>query len=536
MMKISDFKFKASPPAHADPAYADPAYADLADAQTVEEMFRAVVDGAPNSVALTDDGMSLTFAKLDELSSAIAGFILSRGYGAEAAVGVLCRRGAPYLAAAFGALRAGAVYLPVERELSLARQEIMLRPARLIITDRYCLRDAEYLRYRNLGIKHVLCVDGSEIGEVLEKGGELSSTAYWEGVAAAGADMGWSSWFDAAPLPEAALEGLAANILAKGEFAGKARRRVLDIGCGCGVVARTLAAAAELYTAVDLARNELDRVEHLARHSDAAVKVRLHQMEAVDICFLAGEEFDLICLNGVAENFPGYNYLRRVLHHAVDLLADDGVLFVGAVPDLERKDAFRAALMEHAGQSGVSVGLLRLDAGAELFVPRRFFTEWAAQCATPVEVAFSLPRVEQRELADYRFDVVIRKPRQPARPAQAAFAERVLFGMADAHALPRAELPACAPAQAAYLVYTSGSTGTPKGVVVEHRNLVHILRALRQPFRGLPQCGPCGPPCPSTPPSSRSRCPCFAANRCTSCPTRPARARRNFARARASTI
>lgn len=456
-MKISDFTLDV------------PAKPKAAQGQTVEEMFRAAVDAAPNALALTDDTMALSFAQLDGLSSAIAGFILARGYGAEAAVGVLCSRGVLFLAAAFGALRAGAVYLPVERELSLARQEHMLQPARLIITDRHGLREAEYLRYRNPGIEHILCVDTPDTKEVLEKGGELSSTIYWETMTEAGADMGWRSWFDAKPLPEAALAGMAANILAKA--GALAEGRVLDIGSGSGVVARALAGASGRYTAVDLARNELDRAERLPSKAE----VRLHQMEAVDICFLPGEEFDLICLNGVAENFPGYNYLRRVLDHAVALLAEGGVLFVGAVPDLECKGVFRAALLEHARSAGESAGLLRLDADAELFVPARFFTDWAAQSAVPVEVSFSRLAVEQVELSEYRYDVVIRKAQQGAAPVA-----RSCFGMADACALPRELMPLCAPAQAAYIVYTSGSTGMPKGVVVEHRNLVHIIQALRQ--------------------------------------------------------
>jgi len=466
-MKISDFSLDA------------PAKAKAAQGRTVEEMFRAAVDAAPDAVALTDDAAELTFAQLDELSLAVAGFILGQDYGAEAAVGVLCRRGVHFVAAALGALRAGAVYLPVERELSLARQEHMLRPARLIITDRHGLRDAECLRYRNPGIRHILCVDAQDIGEVLEKGGELVSTTYWEAVAQAGVDMGWRSRFDAAPLPEAALAGMAEGILAKTGFL--AGGRVLDIGSGSGVVARTLVGAAGCYAAVDLARNELDRVEQMP----AAAEVWTHQMEAVDIGFLSGEPFDLVCLNGVAENFPGYNYLRRVLDHAVALLAENGALFVGAVPDLERKDELRAALLEHARGTGESAGLLRLDAEAELFAPARFFTDWAAQSRIPVELSFSRPAVEQREICEYCYDVVIRKARQAAARQAAARqatvpAERSRFGMADARPLDRKRLPACAPNQAAYIVYTSGSTGRPKGVVVEHRNLAHIIRALRK--------------------------------------------------------
>jgi len=78
-------------------------------------------------------------------------------------------------------------------------------------------------------------------------------------------------------------------------------------------------------------------------------------------------------LNGVVENFPGYNYLRRVLGAALRLLAPDGTLFVGAVRDLETQDDLRAALQAYGLATGNQTGLLRHDASGELFVPRRFF-------------------------------------------------------------------------------------------------------------------------------------------------------------------
>ena len=39
------------------------------------------------------------------------------------------------------------------------------------------------------------------------------------------------------------------------------------------------------------------------------------------------------------------------------------------------------------------------------------------------------------------------------------------------------------PSHAAYVIYTSGSTGRPKGVVVEHRNVVRLLRVTEHQFR-----------------------------------------------------
>ena len=463
---------------------------------TLEDMFRSIAIRNAEALALAGGGSTLRFDELDVLSERIARFIMARGYGREAVVGVLCARGALYLAAALGVMRAGAVYLPVELEQPQVRKEAMLRPASLIIADSASLRDAEYFHYRNPGIQHVLCLNAHEYEDVAEKGSGLVSTEYWEQVAEAGSDLGWKSDFDAAPCPQGELAQMAAAVIEKSGLAHNLDRKVLDVGCGSGAVARALAGVASEYAAIDLARNELSRASGFA--VPAVVSVR--RMEAADIRFLEGRAFDAVVLNGVVENFPGYNYLRKVLSHAVELLTPQGTLFVGAVRDLDRQDDLRVALQAYALASGNQTGLLRHDSSDELFVPRRFFAEWAAQCPVPVQVEIT-PCVlglgdgqwsGQGGNEAFRYDVVIR------RGGSQQHLPRTRFG---AQHLPPAggqPLPACGapvelahvePAQAAYIVYTSGSTGVPKGVVVEHRNLMHILRALRPYAAGCARVG-----------------------------------------------
>lgn len=462
---------------------------------TLEDLFRTMATRNVDAPALAGGGSSLSFGELDVLSERIARFIMARGYGREAVVGVLCARGALYLAAALGVMRAGAVYLPVEREQPQVRKEAMLRPASLIIADSACLRDAEYFHYSNPGIQHVLCLDAQSYDDVAEKGSGLVSTEYWEQVAEAGSDMGWKSDFDAAPCPQAELAQMAAAVLEKSglacNLAHNMGRKVLDVGSGSGAVARALAGVASEYAAIDLARNELSRTSGFG--VPAVVSAR--RMEAADIRFLEGHTFDSVVLNGVTENFPGYNYLRNVLSQAVDLLAPQGTLFVGAVRDLDRQDDLRAAIEAYALASGNQTGLLRHDSSDELFVPRRFFAEWAAQSPVPVQVEitpcvlglgdsqWSGHESGQGGNEAFRYDVVIR------RGGSQQHLPRTRFGARHLPPVGGPPLPDVEPAQAAYIVYTSGSTGVPKGVMVEHRHLMHILRALRPYAAGCASVG-----------------------------------------------
>ena len=452
-----------------------------------EALFCSVVEENPDNPALSGGGKSLNFRELKEFSARIAAFVQAQNYGPEAAVAVLCGRGAMYLAAAIGIMRAGAVYVPVERELPRARQEAMLRPVRLLVTDRASLPEAEYHRYRNTNIAHVLCLDAPNFTDALESGG-LSNTEYWEHLSEPGSDHGWLDDVDARPLDLSQLERMADSVLQKtglalnrnsGSNPGSTQasgKSVLDIGSGSGVVAQALASAASRYTAIDIARNELDRVQAVPGGSS----VSIHRMEAVDICFFDGERFDLVVLNGVVDCFPGYNYLRRVLDHAVERLTEGGSIFVGAVRDMDRKDDLRATIREHALATGDQSDLLRFEGSAELFVPRRFFSAWAAECPYPVEVKFSPIAASGNGQADaFRYDVQIFRIAHDTK-AHGTKAMRESFGLRDLEACPIAPLAAVRSDAAAYIVYTSGSTGQPKGVVVEHRHLLHIIHALRE--------------------------------------------------------
>ncbi|MDX9706722.1 MAG: AMP-binding protein, partial [Azospira sp.] len=441
--------------------------------------FAAACVARPDAAAVIDADGAMSYAQLDALSSAIAAFIGARAYGAEARVGVMCGRNRFFIAAFVGILRAGAVYVPLDPLLPLQRRAIMLDNcgARLLLTDTAHAGEAGRLHYACTALVDLLCLDAPEFDEAIERPGELMSLDLWRHVTANGADGSWKSCFDGRPFADALLQELADNLIDKTLPLRGDACRVLDVGSGAGRVARAQLAHCAQYTAVDLSRHELDRLEALA--AEGKVPVDTHQMEAIDIHLLPAAAYDLVTVNSVVENFPGYNYLRRVLDRALERLAPGGHVFLGCVWDLERRAALLAALRRYADETGDGVRLVRLENGHELFVPQAFFTDWAARFGDTVRVAFSRPRISASELADYRFDVLIEKRAAitDATPAAAAAAAG-RFGAAALKFDRPPALPMPGPDHAAYMIYTSGSTGVPKGVVVEHGSLLNLGDAL----------------------------------------------------------
>lgn len=469
-MKISDLLFELPGTTQATVS------ALPSDLPSLEARFAAIVHKQPDQPALADATGSMSFAELDAYSAAIACFILARGFAPETPVGVMCSRSRQFIAAALGIWRAGAVYVPLDPGLPLKRRQQMLEncAAPLLITDLTQAGDAQRLQYACPALAELLCPDVELFDDAIESPGELMSQELWNHVTADAADGSWKSYFDGKPINAALLEALADNLLKKTAAAlPGGQGRVLDIGSGAGVVARAQLSRCTHYAAVDLSRRELDRLEALAQTS--GIPLDTHQMEAIDIHLLGGE-YDLITLNSVIENFPGYNYLRRVLDHALAGLKAGGTLFLGGVWDLAKKPQFLSDLRQYAeGQLGAA-GLVRLEASQELFVPQAFFTDWAAHCSQSVQLEFSRPDIDSRELADYRFDVCIRKVGDTQAERVSGSISR--HGAEDLRQAPAVPMVSCAPTHAAYIIYTSGTTGIPKGVVIEHGSLLNLTDAL----------------------------------------------------------
>ena len=100
---------------------------DLIKQETLADLFRQTVARYPDKTALIFKDKTLTYSELDKWSDAIALYLVSNGYGKNSFIGVWWPRGLELHAIILGIVKAGAAYVPVDREIPSERVEVILQ-------------------------------------------------------------------------------------------------------------------------------------------------------------------------------------------------------------------------------------------------------------------------------------------------------------------------------------------------------------------------------------------------------------------------
>jgi amino acid adenylation domain-containing protein len=90
---------------------------------SIQEQFAAHVALAPDAVAVSADGVRLTYRELDERANRLAHRLIGIGVRPAEPVALLLERSPELLVAILGVLKAGAVYLPLHSAYPLARMQ-----------------------------------------------------------------------------------------------------------------------------------------------------------------------------------------------------------------------------------------------------------------------------------------------------------------------------------------------------------------------------------------------------------------------------
>src|SRR5215470_4011188 len=106
-------------------------------AYLLQQLLTEAAARLPHHLAVTADGCQLTYAELDQQSNKVARALLSLGVMPGDRVGLLAAKSADSVIGVYGALKAGACYVPLDPKAPAERLGYVVRDsgAAVILTD-----------------------------------------------------------------------------------------------------------------------------------------------------------------------------------------------------------------------------------------------------------------------------------------------------------------------------------------------------------------------------------------------------------------
>ena len=169
--------------------------------------------------------------------------------------------------------------------------------------------------------------------------------------------LGWNSSYTGEPLPGEEMRLWVDETVA--HLRALQPNRILEIGCGTGLLLTRLAVGCESYLGLDLSAQVLAQLgAYLATREDLG-HVVLRQGPANELSFLGDDSVDLVILNSVVQYFPDIDYLLEVLSEAVRVTRRGGYIFVGDLRSLPLLGAYHSSVQLYKAPKQMLLGELR---------------------------------------------------------------------------------------------------------------------------------------------------------------------------------
>lgn len=168
---------------------------------------------------------------------------------------------------------------------------------------------------------------------------------------------GWNSSFTGRAIPETEMQEWVDNTVDR--ILSLNPDKVLEIGCGTGLLLSRIAPICSEYRATDFSGAALDHVRRILETHSLSDRVRLSRQTADNFEGLAPGQFDLVILNSVVQYFPDVAYMLRVMEGAAKVVRPGGVIFVGDVRDFSLLSTFHTAVQVHQAGDSVNLAALR---------------------------------------------------------------------------------------------------------------------------------------------------------------------------------
>jgi amino acid adenylation domain-containing protein len=224
---------------------------------------------------------------------------------------------------------------------------------------------------------------------------------------------GWDSSYTGQPIPDEEMREWLDSTVER--IVSLRAKRVLEIGCGTGLLLLRVAPGCTRYFGTDFSRATLRQLERQVTEAGQALPpVTLLHRTADDFQGIEAETFDAVVLNSVVQYFPSVEYLLRVLEGAVEAVQAGGFIFIGDVRSLPLLQAFHASvLLSKTSPSLPKAGFAQqlqkqLSEEKELVIDPAFFHALKQHLPKISRVQVQLKRGRQHnELTRFRYDVIL---------------------------------------------------------------------------------------------------------------------------------
>ncbi|HHO59789.1 MAG TPA: methyltransferase, partial [Thiotrichales bacterium] len=224
---------------------------------------------------------------------------------------------------------------------------------------------------------------------------------------------GWNSSYTGTAIPvEEMNEWVDATV---SRLQSLAPERVLEIGCGTGLLLSRVAPACDYYVGTDFSSVAMKQLKAL-RSSDSQLEhVELWQRMADDFSGIAAADFNLVVINSVVQYFPAVDYLVDVIEGAVNAVRAGGCVFIGDIRSYPLLKAYHTSVQLYQSQDDtvMSSELLHnieqhVEEENELVISPDIFHALKTHIPRISHVEVLLKKgVYHNELSRYRYDVIL---------------------------------------------------------------------------------------------------------------------------------
>jgi amino acid adenylation domain-containing protein len=224
--------------------------------------------------------------------------------------------------------------------------------------------------------------------------------------------ISWNSSYTKQPIPTEEMHEWVESTVSR--IMAVEPKRVLEIGCGTGLLLFRIAKNCQQYWGTDYSIAAIQYVEQVCDTVEGLENVQLLHQMADNFAGIPQAEFDTVILNSVVQYFPSVEYLLQVLEGAMATIGDRGTLFVGDVRSLSLLESYHAAVQFSQADESRSIEQWQrmvhssVAAEEELVIDPRFFIALKHRFPQIAWLEIQPKRGDsQNELTQFRYDVTL---------------------------------------------------------------------------------------------------------------------------------